>query len=80
MQWWINQVLVPKKLTKPPSVVPIFVLHVYPIDIIRTVMNGIQPLGNEMFHIPVRFMYLCPPVDMGRNTMIKSRVQGKWEG
>jgi hypothetical protein len=79
MYYWINQVLVLWKTTKPCGVVPILVLDKYCIHMMGTIMNQLQSLGIEVLHIPVGCMYLCQPVDMGLNKLIKCGMRKKWE-
>ena len=79
MNHWNNQVLVSWKMTKPPSVVPILVLDTYCIHMMGTIVNQIQSLGIEVLHIPVGCTYLCQPVDVGLNKLIKCGMREKWE-
>ena len=44
-----------------------------------TVVNQIHSLGIEVIHIPLGCTYLCQPVDIGINKMIKYGMQEKQE-
>ncbi len=44
-----------------------------------SVVNRIQSLGIEVVHIPGGRTYLCPPIDVGINKPIKTRLREKWE-
>ena len=78
MNRWINQVLIPWKMTKPPGAIPILVLDMYCIHMMGT-MNGIQSLGMEVLYILAGCTYLCQPVDVGLNKSIKCGMREKWE-
>ena len=79
MHLWIDQVLVPWKMTKPPGVVPILVLDAYRVHMMGTVVNRIQSIGIEVIHIPAGCTYLCQPIDVGINKTIKCGMREKWE-
>jgi hypothetical protein len=79
MNRWIDQVLVPWKMTMPPGVVPILVLDAYLVHMMGSIVNRIQSLGIEVLHIPAGCTYLCQPVDVGINKTIKCGMREKWE-
>jgi hypothetical protein len=79
MNRWIDQVLVPWKMTMPPGVVPILVLDAYRVHMMGSIVNRIQSLGIEVLHIPAGCTYLCQPVDVGINKTIKCGMREKWE-
>ena len=79
MNCWIDQVLIPWKMTKTPGAVPILVLDAYRIHMMGTIVNRIQSLGIEVLHIPAGCTYLCQPVDVGINKSIKCGMREKWE-
>jgi hypothetical protein len=79
MQKWIDLVLVPWKETTTPGVVPLLILDAYRVHMMGTVVNRIQSLGIEVIHIPPGCTYLCQPVDIGINKVIKCGMREKWE-
>ena len=44
-----------------------------------SVVNRIQSLGIEVQHIPAGCTYLCQPVDVGINRLIKKEMTDQWE-
>ena len=79
MHKWIDLVLIPWKETTTPGVVPLLILDAYRIHMMGTVVNRVQSLGIEVIHIPPGCTYLCQPVDVGINKVIKCGMREKWE-
>jgi hypothetical protein len=79
MNQWIDLVLVPWKNAKAPGIVPLLILDAYRVHMMGNIINRIQSLGIEVVHIPPGCTYLCQPVDVGVNKVIKSRMRNKWE-
>ena len=77
MHKWIDLMLVPWRQTTTPGIVPLLILDVYRVHMMGTVVNRIQTLGIEVIHIPPGCIYLCQPVDIGTNKMIKCGMQEK---
>jgi hypothetical protein len=79
MMTWIDLVLVPWKNVKAPGVVPTLILDAYCVHMMGNLVNRIQSLGIEVIHIPAGCTYLCQPVDVGINKLIKTAMREKWE-
>jgi hypothetical protein len=79
MHKWIDLILIPWKETAMPRVVPLLILDAYHIHMMGTVVNRVQSLGIKVIHIPPGFTYLCQPVDVGINKVIKCGMREKWE-
>ena len=79
MNQWIDLVLVPWKNAKAPGIVPLLILDAYHVHMMGNIVNRIQSLGIEVVHIPPGCTYLCQPVDVGVNKVIKSQMRNKWE-
>jgi hypothetical protein len=79
MSKWIDDLLIPWQNKKGPDVIPILILDAYQVHMMGNIVNRIQSLGIEVVHIPPGCTYLCQPVDVGINKLIKSRMQEKWE-
>ena len=79
MHLWIDQVLVPWKMTKLPGVIPIMVLDASCIHMMGKVVNPIQSIGIEVIHIPAGCTYLCQPIDVEINKTLKCGMREKWE-
>ncbi len=79
MHKWIDLVLIPWKETTMPGVVPLLILDAYRVHMMGTVVNRVQSLGIEVIHIPPGCTYLCQPVDVGINKVIKCVMHEKWE-
>lgn len=79
MHKWIDLVLIPWKETTTPGVVPLLILDAYRVHMMGTVVNRVQSLGIEVIHIPPGCTYLCQPVDVGINKVIKCGMREKWE-
>ncbi len=79
MNRWIDQVLIPWKMTKPPGVVPTLILDAYRVHMMGSIVNRIQSLGIEVIQIPAGCTYLCQPVDVGINKTVKCGMREKWE-
>ena len=79
MHIWIDKVLIPRKQSKDPNVVPLSVLDSYRVHMMGTIVNRIQQLGIEVHHIPGGCTYLCQPVDVGANHPIKKTMMEQWE-
>jgi hypothetical protein len=62
-----------------PGIVPLLILDAYRVHMMGNVVNRIQSLGIEVVHIPPGCTYLCQPVDVGVNKVIKSQMRNKWE-
>ena len=71
---WINEVLIPWKNTKDPTIVPLLILDAYLINMIGSIVNRIQALGIEVQHIPGSCTYLCQSVGVGVNKPIKKEM------
>jgi len=71
MHKWIDLVLVPWRQETMLGIVPLLILDAYRIHMMGTFVNPIQSLGIEVIHIPLGCTYLCQPVDIGINKMIK---------
>jgi hypothetical protein len=79
MDKWIDLVLIPWKIDKAPGIVPLLILDAYHVHMMGNIVNRIQSLGIEVVHIPPGCMYLCQPIDVGINKVIKSGMRNKWE-
>jgi hypothetical protein len=79
MNQWIDLVLIPWKNAKVPGIVSLLILNTYRIHMMGNIINRIQSLGIEVVHIPPGCTYLCQPVDVGVNKVIKSQMRNKWE-
>ena len=79
MYTWIYCVLILRKNTKAPGVVPIHILALNHVHMMGNIVNCIQSLGIEVIHIPAGCTYLCQPVDVGINKTIKTGMSKKWE-
>jgi hypothetical protein len=77
MHKWIDLALIPWKETTTPRVVPLLILDAYCVHMMRTVVNRVQSLGIEVIHIPLGCTYLCQPVDVGINKVIKCGMREK---
>ena len=75
----INLVLILWKETTTPGVVPLLILGAYRVHMMGTVVNRVQSLGIKVIHIPPGCTYLCQPVDVGINKVIKCGMREKWE-
>ena len=71
---WINEVLIPWKHTKDPTIVPLLILDAYRIHMMGIIVNHIHALGIEVQHLPGSCMYLCQSVGVGVNKPIKKEM------
>ena len=76
---WINKILIPRKNTTEPTIMPLLIPDAYPIHMMGSIVNWIQALGIEVQHILGGCMHLCQPVDVGGNKPINKEMTTQWE-
>ncbi len=74
IHFWIEKILAPDIETVPPGIVPIVILDSYIVLLMGLVVNKIEDLGAEVWHIPGGCMSLCQPVDVGFNKQLKDCI------
>ncbi len=79
VHFWIEKIIAPDIKTAPPGIVPIVILDSYKVHLMGTIMNKIEDLGAEVWHIPGGCTSLCQPVDVGFNKPLKDRIREQWE-
>jgi hypothetical protein len=63
---WVAEVLAPYVEEAPEGIVPVMFLDSYRAHMMASVVERIQALGIDVFHIPGGCTGLCQPVDVAR--------------
>ncbi len=77
--FWIEKILAPDIENVPPGIIPVVILDSYKVHLMGSVVNKIEELGAEVWHIPGGCTSLCQPVDVGFNKPLKDRIRETWE-
>ena len=78
MHKWINQVLIPRRNTRDPGVVPLLILDTYRMHMMGSFVNSIKALGIKVQHILGSCPYLCQSVDVSINHPITTVMMEQW--
>ncbi len=78
VHFWIKN-LAPDIENIPPGIIPIS-LDSYKVHLMGSVVNQIEDLGAEVWHIPGGFTSLCQPIDVGFNKSLKECICEGFEG
>ncbi len=76
---WIDHILAPDIESAPPGIITIVILDFYRVYLMSSVVNRIEDLGAEVWHIPGGCTSLCQPVDVGFNKLLKDCICAGWE-
>ncbi len=79
VHFWIEKVLAPDIENVPPGIIPVVILDSYKVHLMGLVVNKIEELGAEVWHIPGGYTSLCQPVDVGFIKPFKDRICEQWE-
>ena len=79
MMLWIDSVLVPWKKSVPEGIVPLLILDSFHVHMMATIVQQIQEIGIKVQHIPGGCTYLCQPINIGVNRLIKRKLAEQWE-
>ncbi len=74
-----SYILVPDIKTAPHGIVTIGILNLYRVYLMSSVVNRIEDLGAEVWHIPGGCTSLCQPVNVGFNKPLKDCIHAEWE-
>ena len=76
---WVVEVLAPYVEEAPEGIVPVLFLDSYRAHMMASVVERIQALGIDVFHIPGGCTGLCQPVDVGFNKPFKTLMRKQWD-
>ena len=76
---WVAEVLAPYVEEAPEGIVPVLFLDSYRAHMMASVVERIQALGIDVFHIPGGCTGLCQPVDVGFNKPFKTLMRNQWD-
>jgi hypothetical protein len=76
---WVTETLAPYVAQAPEGIVPVLFLDSYRAHMMASVVERIQALGVDVFHIPGGCTGLCQPVDVGFNKQFKSLMRKQWD-
>jgi hypothetical protein len=76
---WVAEVLAPYVEGAPEEIVPVLFLDSYRAHMMASVVERIQALGIDVFHIPGGCTGLCQPVDVGFNKPFKTLMCKQWD-
>ena len=76
---WVDILLAPYVQHAPKGIVPVIFLDSYRAHMMSSVVQRIEALGIDVFHIPGGCTGLCQPVDVGFNKPFKSRMHKQWD-
>ena len=78
MMAWVDGPLKAYVDDSPDGIISLLILDSYRCHMMASVVNRIQEMGVEKFHIPGGCTSLCQPVDVGFNKPFKDRIRRLW--